>query len=530
LVPHDSDNPGDILIISAFGPHAAINVYEWVGVGNATDPSGPGGCFTNNCSLEPLLVGGQECGVTTLDPACAIVNASTTPSPWPVNQKNAPADSFQPTNFFEGGLNLTALGVDACFSSFLVNTRASAAGDAELHDKVLGQFARCVPDMTTDASTTLGQTVTPGTAVTDTATITVTGAGNPDDPIGDVTFFLCTIAVPPGTGNCSTGGANVGTGTLGGAPTDDGIASATSPPVNDGTPGAANGPLAPGRYCFRAEWPGDSNYDGPLSFTNNTDECFDVAKIPTTTTTTPEAPAGTPITSVAVGTSVFDHAIVEGTAAGGNPTGSVDFFICDPGQTTGAAGSEVCADPNGTALAGNPRPLSNVSGSSTQSEATSSPAVVVNKVGVWCFRGVYNPTGNTYLGSSDARHSECFTVTDTATGTSLQNWLPNDSVTVTSTGGIALNGTLDITLRETSCTGTVKYTEPQITLTNATSPSTSNTTNGSVAATTFRVTAANNAAVYFWKIVFTPTGTTANFVTGFTKCETTTIAINNNPA
>src|SRR5262249_34860789 len=157
--------PGDILIISAFGPHSLINVYEWVGAGNATkDYLGTNSCFTAACSLEPLFTGGQECGNAAgqsgpNDPACAIANNSSTASPWPLPQaaggnNQSSADPVHGSSaFFEGGLNLSGLGLgSACFSSFLINTRASAAGDAELHDKVMGQFQRCAPALTTQAS------------------------------------------------------------------------------------------------------------------------------------------------------------------------------------------------------------------------------------------------------------------------------------------------------------------------------------------------------------------------------------------
>jgi hypothetical protein len=509
--------PGDILIISAFGPQAEINVFEWVGPGNATQP-----CFTNACSLEPLFEGGADCSAVTNDPACAVTNAVVEPSPWTVNQKNAPANSFQPTNFFEGGLNLTELGVDACFSSFLINSRSSASGDAELHDKVLGQFARCVPEMTTQAST--AGPVTPGTAVHDTATITVLGAANPDDPTGDVTFFLCG---PIATGACDSGGTNVGTGTLdGGADPNDGVASADSPDVN--TAASATGVLTPGRYCFRAEWPGDSNYPDALSFTNDTDECFTVAKIPSSTVTTPVDGSGVETHTIALGGSIQDKAVVTGTVAGGIPTGTVDFFVCGP---TPLSSTDLCTT-GGTAVPGNPRPLDAGNVGPPPFATAISGVLTPTAVGRYCFRAEYSGS-DVYEPSSDdgeatpAPGTECFIVTDSTSIASLQNWLPNDSATVTSTSGAALNGTLVFTLRAGSCTSDdVKYTEPTITLSNTASGTSFSTTNGSVAATTFRVTAANNQTPYFWRIVFTPT---SEFVSGFTKCETTDITINDNP-
>jgi len=51
-------------------------------------------------------------------------------------------------------------------------------------------------------------------------------------------------------------------------------------------------------------------------------------------------------------------------------------------------------------------------------------------------------------------------VNDTTAVTSAQNWLPNDSATITAAGGTALNGTLSLTLFEIGeCTRTILYQE-----------------------------------------------------------------------
>src|SRR5205823_1271749 len=118
---------------------------------------------------------------------------------------------------------------------------------------------------------------------------------------------------------------------------------------------------------------------------------------------------------VALGTTLFDKAVVNGTAAGGSPPGAVNFSICDPSQVTVVAGLEVCALGDGTALSGNPRPL--VAGANSTSSVLSSPGVAANKAGVWCFNATYVPTGTTYTGSSDATHGECVTVSPETTTT-----------------------------------------------------------------------------------------------------------------
>jgi hypothetical protein len=278
--------PGDILVISAFGPKAQIFVYEWVGAGNATpDYLGTNSCFTTVCTLQPLFIGSttSDCPEVTADNACALANDTSTPSPWVLPQKSGGANQFAPTDFFEGGLNLTNLGVGgACFSSFLINTRASAAGNAELHDKILGQFGRCAPATTTQASATIASPVQPGTAVHDTATVTVTGATSPDDATGTIDFFLCGPNATQAP-DCSTGGVSAGAGktlvdTSNPANTHDGISGVNSNDVNT----AAN-KLAPGYYCFAAV-SHLTNYDSPDRATNTTTECFRVTDSSSTTT------------------------------------------------------------------------------------------------------------------------------------------------------------------------------------------------------------------------------------------------------
>ena len=351
--------------------------------------------------------------------------------------------------------------------------------------------------------------VFPGHAVHDTAT--VTGNQAADTPSGTVTFFLCG---PIATGACdgtTNVGHQIGTGTLSGSGK---TASADSPDVN--TSGNA---LTPGRYCFRATWPGDTNYPPTLTEfggANGTNECFTVQKISTTTVTTPSASGGT----VTFGSSVTDHALVTADKSGdGTPTGTVTFFVCNPSQVSGGA----CPDPNGTQV-GSPVDTQAVSGSSPPASFADSSAVTVNKTGTWCFRAVYTPggaNGDNYTGSSDASSGECFTVTDTTASTSAQDWLPNDTATVTSANGAHLNGTLSAQLYTGDNCGATsgsavdgqKYSKD---LSDATSPATLTTNN-----TTYEV---KDSAAVSWKVTFTSTDPN---VAGSSHCESTTLSINN---
>jgi len=354
--------------------------------------------------------------------------------------------------------------------------------------------------------------VFPAAPVHDTAT--VTGNQSADTPSGTVTFFLCG-PIPTGACDGTTNvGTSIGPGTLSGS---NGVAIATSPDVN-----TSSNPLTPGRYCFLATWPGDTNYPGALAEfggANGTNECFTVRTIPTTTTTTPSVGSGGTTT---FGSSVTDHAIVQATQSGdGTPTGTVTFFICNPTQTVSGA----CPDGNGTQV-GSPVNTTAVANSSPPASSADSISVTVNMTGTWCFRAVYTPggaNGSNYTGSSDATSGECFTVNDTTASTSGQTWVPNDTATVTAASGAPLNGTLSAQLYTGSTTcatgGTAVsgqlYTK---TLTNATSAGdrTLTTTNS-----TFTV---SNTEDVSWLITFTSTDPN---VSGSTHCESTSLTITN---
>ena len=672
---------GDLLVISEFsngGTKSTITVYKWTCGGTGNGPT----CDSTGSLI--FVAGGenQKCGGSTPDPFCGIVNESTDPidSPWAFTDK-AGSTQFRQGELFEAGINLSDPSINLageCFASFVAETRSATSTSAQLKDFVLGQFQPCGATLNTTPSAGAGGEVSPGTAVTDILTVQGTGIANPPTPIGNVTFFMCSFAAGS-TDLCDGTTGKVGTQVgspvaLADSSPPAGEATATSAAVN--TAGA--GALLPGRYCFRAEWPGDDNYRPPtppgkfVHFGTGNSECFIVRQIPTSTVTTPSDSSGVALTSpVALGTSLYDKAVVSGTAVGGTPPGTVEFWICNPTEVSGASGAETCAAGTGTALAGNPRTLVAVAGSSPPSSSVlSSPAVIANMAGVWCFRATYTPTGTTYTtssdnthgecvtvspdstttvttprnaagqaittvslnsevfdyarvtgtvaggtptgvvnfficnpsqvtgtgsnavcaagsgaalsgnsrtlaavspavsppaaevtsspavmanqlgvwcfratfvpggtnaanytGSSDNTNGECFTVTTTSSATTAQSWLPNDVITISSTGGVALNGTLTITLREGSCTGAVKYTEdgsPEagiqpVTLTNAASGSQVSTTN-----TTFKVTSSNlvSGGVYYWRVVF---ASTDPFVEGFTKCETSTLSINDSP-
>jgi hypothetical protein len=281
-------------------------------------------------------------------------------------------------------------------------------------------------------------------------------------------------------------------------------------------------PLTPGTYCFRAEWPGDTNYPGAqteFGGASGTNECFTVQTIKTTTTTTPSVGSGGTTT---FGSSVTDHAIVQAVMSGdGTPTGTVTFFICNPTQVKANGGT--CPDGTGTQV-GSPVTTQAISGSNPPASSADSAAVTANQTGTWCFRGVYTPggaNGSNYTGSEDASTGECFTVTDTTGSTSNQNWLPNDTAIVSSVNGAPLNGTLSAQLYTDGSCGNSGGSAVSGQLYSTPLNGTSSTGMLTTANKTFLVSASTSVS---WLVTFTSSDTN---VQGSMHCEVTSLTITN---
>src|SRR3954451_8414976 len=118
---------GDILLVSDFtvgGSTSTIKVFRWTG----NDATG---------SLVALNNGNPIGGSTF-----AIVNGSNISTPWSYKNKSG---ASQPAagEFLEEGVDLTALGLEGCFSSFRAETRSSQSPTATLSDLVIGNLAVC---------------------------------------------------------------------------------------------------------------------------------------------------------------------------------------------------------------------------------------------------------------------------------------------------------------------------------------------------------------------------------------------------
>ncbi|MHA2406262.1 MAG: hypothetical protein ACXACH_05880, partial [Candidatus Hermodarchaeia archaeon] len=130
---------GDLLVLSHFtqgGEVDTIEVYRWVGPPDVDN-------------LE-LITSGADCaaGSAHSDFVCAAVNDFTETAPWPyVAKKPVKGESdsdFPPGSFYEGGIDVTALGLEiGCGGSFLAETRSSQSLDAQLKDFALRDFQLC---------------------------------------------------------------------------------------------------------------------------------------------------------------------------------------------------------------------------------------------------------------------------------------------------------------------------------------------------------------------------------------------------
>ena len=151
---------GDILVVSAFtngGVVSTIDAYRWNG--------GAGGSL----GTTPIAhgVGCRNPATPLGDLTCAVVNAPTNgingtiTTPWlTANADDGVGHSLRTSEFFEGGLNLSDLGLaDKCFNTFVSNTRTSPSLEATLFDYARGQLGNC--ESTTETTPVQSDGTTP---------------------------------------------------------------------------------------------------------------------------------------------------------------------------------------------------------------------------------------------------------------------------------------------------------------------------------------------------------------------------------
>jgi hypothetical protein len=220
---------------------------------------------------------------------------------------------------------------------------------------------------------------------TDVATVQALGG----QPTGTVSFSVCG---PDATAAPCTPAAGTALGSpvalAGAIVSPEGVWTATAT-------SAAFSPSATGTYCFVAVYSGDSHYPS-RSDGSPADECVTVTAALMTPTITTTALGS----SIALGESAADKAIVTGVPGAVAPSGTVTFSVCGP---------ETSVDCTTGRQVGSPVVLSFVSGASS---GAMSASFEPPEAGTYCFSAVYSGDDNYAAISDDSSlPAECFTVT-----------------------------------------------------------------------------------------------------------------------
>jgi hypothetical protein len=522
-----NDTAGDILILSTFtqgGAVTTVRIFEWVGApyGNATAADtvyGPVGSF------------GDCVPGTSTDNGCATVNDTTIESPWSyLGKSEVSSNEIASGGFLEGGINLTALHLGGCFSSFLAETRSAPSVDAQLKDFVLGNFEACGASVVTTPQDGAGTDLTDsndndvpdvqigtgadGVDVQDSAELSVTGTSNFS---GTLSFFLCG---PIASGTCTTGGVPAGS---------------TDVTSNGTYPSDTVNLTEVGRYCWRGDFASDTPglTDGASDASEG--ECFEVLPVTPTLTTTAVDSSGTALSGpVDFGLPLYDKATLSGTAyepgtdgdgdANGDYTsinatmdtpakGSISFELRGPdGASTDC--TTVAAALSGT-TGSNPESV-DVNGDNDYMTTGFTPDAPGDYHWVASYTGDSPNTESTDHNTDCSVGAENVTVQQIPTEIKTkQSWYPQDTATITSsvTGDdLEAGGTVDFYLYDNAtCDGDSVYSE-QATLTGGSHSEEVSTDNTTFAVTTAYDDAADSVAgPYSWLVVYTPaSGDTAH--------------------
>jgi hypothetical protein len=535
---------GDVLVVSAFtngGGVSNINAYRWDGDDSCIDNPLLG--TASDCDGQPIGSGG-DCKVNTTggDSICATTNSGPLEENDDITTSWLTSDAtlgvghtVVTTDFFEGGINLTKVfenagGVPSCFSTFIGNTRSSQELTATLFDFARGQLGGCETSLTTDAGDTdNGGSGTPAdmddgsvSSGTDTATLTVEGT---DTWAGTLTWYLCGPDAALTT--CDP---------------EDGV-EVTSRAVDQDSSGAdfVSGTAtltSAGKYCWTAVFDPDdateaAGVDGAQD--DGTDECFTVDPVTPTLTTDASCTSSPCVLGV---DTISDTAELTGTANQPGDDGPSTVYPSINATNGAAANSAITWKlyapgecDSGTPLVDTSR---DVSGDGTyptgaQTAVSYTPSVS-DGTGDYVWVASYpgdspNTNAAATTGCDDA--DETITLIGTASSSSEQNWLPNDTVTLTSNGG-ALDGNLTVTLYEGTFTVTDGVCTPDDPGATAV-PDQQYTfdTTGDASGTTYDTSNvdflvdATNDGDYFWLVEYDD----ANFTDPNDHCESTSIDI-----
>ena len=225
---------------------------------------------------------------------------------------------------------------------------------------------------------------------------------------------------------------------------------------------------------------------------------------------------GVPATDVVPGTSVSDTVTATGTSLTGGsaprPTGTVEFFLCQPSEVTAAGcpvGSGTKVGATKTLLDKTPNPPTN--DSTATSDGTT--GTTTDAIGKYCWRAEYTADAassyddDTFTNAVD----ECFTTVAAPTTTTTRQFVyPQDKALITppASGGDP-TGTVTFKLFDSlaACDGTADppvdpvYTETDVPLT-TTAPFTAKTNNNPDNAESYAIT---DGTTHYWKASFDST-------------------------
>jgi hypothetical protein len=511
----------DLLVLSDFsngGGTSTISVYAWdptcaSGVNNAQ----PGQCGATNLRLKATSAN-ANCANPNPDTFCGIVNSGTITMPWSFTDKSGtPNNGALNGEFFEGGVNLTALGLSGvCFASVASETRASTSPTATLKDFILGNFGNCGSQTVTtpqlggggsipDAGVSIG--TSGSVTVRDQAVVSLPNSPSVN-PTGTVSFHLCgpTPLSDASYTLCATGGTAIGSAkTLSGTSNPATVTSDTATVTSAG------------RYCWRADYSGDAANNITGSSDSSVTECFKVLPVqPTLATHAGAGPVtlGNPITDTATLNGTANQPgtpVINPTAAGGPADGTITFTLYGPNDCTTVAFTS--------------SPVT-VSGDSTYGPVSFTPTAP----GTYHWAASYSGDApNTLsvdhnLTCSDTNEDVVVQQLNPSISTA-QRFVPNDSATITvASGGGSLAGNVRFRLfvNDTTCAGTAAYDSGNIDITTGSGTglnrtvSSSNTTAYSTSGTTFS-----------WLVTYTSTNAGHTNVTSSCNTENSSITINN---
>jgi hypothetical protein len=526
----EHDQKGDLLIVSAFttgGTQPNIQAYVWMGAKAINSKSGL--CITSACSVlkvfdsanpgcSPLVSGDPACAITNQPiqyntcpgpPAspgsCVAGNTIPTTSPWLFKDVDGTTNAFKAGDYFEAGVDLTALGLGGeCTSTFTMNTRSSQSVNASLQDLAIGQVGSCQSSLSTTPKNGAGDTTvsdTSGTGnnlsigsgtvkATDLADLKVTGIGSWS---GTLKFFLCG-PIPAGdtcdpnaaAGHTHTGlqiGSDISVNQSSG--TDDGSGGRLISSAQALLTSAANKSTgAPGHYCWRGEFhSATSGVDDKTDASSG--ECFIVNPVKPSLTTSATCSASPCI----LGSTLSDTATLSNAATKPGTTGPSSEF---PSIYQGSA-TPTLAKAGGTINWTLYGPASDGSAQcSTTKTLTTSSASVINGndtypktaapdnqspisyttsaandgLGIYTFAASYAGNSPNTLAADDVAcstttpvTSEQVTVASNASTSTTQKWLPQDTAHVTATGGATVAGYVVFQLFESiDCSGAAVQT------------------------------------------------------------------------